>query len=306
VSRATGRRTRILPSLAWLGASWVAAGAWADELPLPGPVVEGPVVKLPADDSGKVSEPLWELGIGVAGFRFDDYRGSDHTNNYLLPIPFFVYRGPFLRADRDGARAILFSGRRVVVDVSLGASVPTKSKDDAARRGMPDLAGTFEIGPNLVVELWEASNRKMKVELRMPVREAITLERSPRAIGLTFSPNLNLDISGLPGKGNLGFLAGPLFADQRYHQYFYGVAPEFASAGRPAYEAPGGYAGWRATTAFSRRYDNVWVGAFVRYDNLHGAQFAPSPLVRKETTVTAGFGISWIFATSSQRVLTDD
>jgi len=264
------------------------------------------VVKLPADDSGKVSEPLWELGVGVAGFRFDDYRGSDHTNNYLLPIPFFVYRGPFLRADRDGARAILFSGRRVVVDVSLGASVPTKSKDDAARRGMPDLAGTFEIGPNLVVELWEASNRKMKVELRMPVREAITLERSPRAIGLTFSPNLNLDISGLPGKGNLGFLAGPLFADQRYHQYFYGVAPEFAAAGRPAYEAPGGYAGWRATTAFSRRYDNVWVGAFVRYDNLHGAVFAPSPLVRKETTVTAGFGISWIFATSSQRVLTDD
>ena len=135
----------------------------------------------------------------------------------------------------------------------------------------------------------------MKVELRMPVREAITLERSPRAIGLTFSPNLNLDISGLPGKGNLGFLAGPLFADQRYHQYFYGVAPEFATAGRPAYEAPGGYAGWRATTAFSRRYDN-----------LHGAQFAPSPLVRKETTVTAGFGISWIFATSSQLVLTDD
>jgi hypothetical protein len=146
----------------------------------------------------------------------------------------------------------------------------------------------------------------MKVELRLPVREAITLERSPRAIGLTFSPNLNLDISGLPGKGNLGFLAGPLFADQRYHQYFYGVAPEFATAGRPAYEAPGGYAGWRATTAFSRRYGNAWLGAFVRYDNLHGAQFAPSPLVRKETTVTAGFGISWIFATSSQRVLTDD
>ena len=127
-------------------------------------------------------------------------------------MPFFAYRGPILRADRDGARAILFAGRRVVVDVSLGASVPTKSKDDEARSGMPDLAGTFEIGPNLVVELWQASNRKLKVELRMPVREAITLERSPRAIGLTFSPNLNLDISGLPGKGNLGLLAGPLFA----------------------------------------------------------------------------------------------
>ena len=43
-----------------------------------------------------------------------------------------------------------------------------------------------------------------------------------------------------------------------------------------------------------------------RMDDLHGAVFAPSPLVRRQSTVTAGFGISWIFATSSQRVLTDD
>jgi outer membrane scaffolding protein for murein synthesis (MipA/OmpV family) len=293
-------------SLVGLGAACIAAGARGDEVPLPGPVVDNPVVKLPAGETAQVSEPLWEFGLGVAGFRFDDYRGSDHTNYYLLPLPFFVYRGPFLRADRDGARAILFSGHRVVVDVSLGASVPTKSKDEGARSGMPNLAGTFEIGPNLVVELWQASDRKMKVELRMPVREAITLERSPRAIGLTFSPNLNLDISGLPGKGNLGLLAGPLFADRKYHQYFYGVAPEFATASRPAYEAPGGYAGWRATAAFSRRFGNAWLGAFVRYDDLHGATFAPSPLVRKESTLTAGFGISWIFATSSQRVRTDD
>ena len=221
-------------------------------------------------------------------------------------MPFFAYRGPILRADRDGARAVLFEGRRITVDVSLGASVPTESKDDEARRGMPNLAGTFEIGPNFIVELWQSSNRNLKLELRMPVREAITLERSPRAIGTTFSPNLNLDISGLPGKGNLGLLAGPLFADRRYHEYFYGVAPEFATADRPAYDAPGGYAGWRATAAFSRRYGSAWLGAFVRYDNLHGAVFAQSPLVRKESTVTAGFGISWIFATSSQRVRTDD
>ena len=296
----------MVASLACLGAAWAGAGASAEEVPLPGPVVEGPVAKVPADEAPKSTEPLWELGVGVAGFRFDDYRGSDHTNYYALPLPFFAYRGPLLRADRDGARAILFSGRRVVVDVSLGASVPTKSKDEGARAGMPGLAGTFEIGPNLVVELWQATDRKMKLELRMPLREAITLERSPRAIGLTFSPNLNLDISGLPGKGNLGFLAGPLFGEQRYHEYFYSVAPEFATPGRPAYNAPGGYAGWRATTAFSRRFGNAWFGAFVRYDNLHGAVFAPSPLVRKETTFTAGFGISWIFATSSQRVLTDD
>jgi outer membrane scaffolding protein for murein synthesis (MipA/OmpV family) len=304
VRRLAGPRRGLVPSLALLGTLNVSPLARADELPLPAPVVEGPMRPAAPDAAG--TEPLWELGIGVAGFRFDDYRGSDHTNTYLLPLPFFAYRGPILRADRDGARAVLFEGSRFTVDVSLGASVPTKSKNDQARTGMPDLAGTFEIGPNLATEIWQSSERKLKLELRMPVREAITLERSPRAIGLTFSPNLNLDISGLPGKGNLGLLAGPLFADRKYHQYFYGVAPEFATASRPAYEAPGGYAGWRATAAFSRRFGNAWLGAFVRYDDLHGATFAPSPLVRKESTLTAGFGISWIFATSSQRVRTDD
>jgi hypothetical protein len=171
---------------------------------------------------------------------------------------------------------------------------------------MPDLAATFEIGPNVNVELWQSSDRRLKLDLRLPLREAITVERSPRAVGLTFSPNLNLDVRGFAGHWNLGLLAGPLYADRRYHEHFYGVAPQYATATRPAYEAAGGYAGWRAVTALSRRVGNAWLGGFVRYDDLHGAAFAPSPLVRREQAFTAGFGISWIFATSSQRVQIDD
>jgi hypothetical protein len=44
----------------------------------------------------------------------------------------------------------------VTVDISLSASVPTRSEHNDARQGMPDLAGTFEIGPNLNVELWQS------------------------------------------------------------------------------------------------------------------------------------------------------
>ena len=285
-----------------------ASSAWADEVPLPGPVVEGKVVKSgdPAAPAGGVSEPLWELGLGVAAVRFPDYRGSDQSSTYALPLPFVAYRGRFLRADRDGARAILFAGHRVVVDVSLSASVPTRSKGSDARQGMPDLPGTFEIGPNLNLELWQSTDRRFKLDLRLPVREAITLESSPRAIGLTFSPNLNLDVRNFGGHWNLGMLAGPLFADRRYHEHFYGVAPAFATASRPAYDAPGGYAGWRAVTAVSRRLGNAWLGGFVRYDDLHGAAFEPSPLVRRERSFTAGVGVSWLFAVSSQRVVTED
>jgi len=300
-------RARAAVPVALLVLSLGGSPTRADDVPLPGPVVEGPVVKSgDADASATATEPLWELGLGGAAVRFPDYRGSDQTSSYLLPLPFVAYRGRFLRADRDGARAILFAGRRVVVDLSLAASVPTRSKNSDARQGMPDLPGTFEIGPNLNVELWQSEDHKLKLDLRLPLREAITLQSAPRPIGLTFSPNLNLDVRGFAGRWNLGMLAGPLFADRRYHEHFYGVAPEFATAARPAYDAPGGYAGWRATTAFSRRFGNAWVGGFVRYDDLHGAAFAASPLVRRETSVTAGFGVSWIFATSSQRVVTDD
>ena len=297
------RRAGLAP-IVFLLALGGAASTRADELPLPGPSIDGPVVKVePAAASGK---PLWELGIGIAAVRFPDYRGSDQSSVYALPLPFIAYRGQFLRADRDGARAILFSGTRVTVDVSLSASVPTRSKNNDARQGMPDLAGTFEIGPNLNVELWQSADRRLKLDFRVPLRQAVTLESHPRNAGITVSPNINLDGREFAGGWRFGLLAGPLFGNRRQHAYFYGVAPEFATATRAAYAAPGGFAGWRGIGAVSRRFGSAWVGGFVRYDDLNGANFAASPLVRSDHGFTAGFGVSWIFAASSQRVVADD
>jgi outer membrane scaffolding protein for murein synthesis (MipA/OmpV family) len=305
VKRSGATRRLVAPAL--LAACALAPHvAHAQEAPLPGPSVGGAVLRQGDAQALAQGEPLWELGLGTAAVRFPDYRGSDQFSTHVLPVPFVAYRGRFLRADRDGARAILFAGRRIEVDVSLSASVPSDSKDNDARRGMPDLPGTFEIGPNVNVELWQSADRRYKVDLRLPVREAITLQRSPRAIGVTFSPNLNLDIRNFAGRWNVGLLGGPLYADRRYHQHFYGVSPEFATATRAAYSAPGGYAGWRAITAFSRRVGDAWLGGFVRYDDLGGAAFTASPLVRRERSFTAGIGISWIFAVSTQRVAIED
>ena len=306
MSLSAAERARAAAPAVLLAACALGPGARADDLPLPGPVVYAPVATKSDVDATAVGEPLWELGLGVAAVRFPDYRGSDQSSTYALPLPFVAYRGRFLRADRDGARAILFADRRIVVDMSLSASVPTKSNHSDARQGMPDLAGTFEVGPNLNIELWQSGDRRLKVDLRLPLREAITLQTAPKAIGVTFSPHLSLDVRGFAGRWNLGLLAGPLYADRRYHGYFYSVAREFATATRPAYDAPGGYAGWRATTALSRRVGNAWLGGFIRYDGLHGAAFAPSPLVRRDSSFTAGIGVSWIFAVSGQRVVIDD
>lgn len=268
------------------------------------PVEPGPDVDAGLNPGAK--RPLWELGLGVAGLRLPDYPGSDQSHYYLLPLPYIVYRGTWLKADRDGARALLFDSQRIKVDVSVAASTPTRSSRNAAREGMPNLSGTFELGPNLNITLASSPKERWKIDLRLPLRGAVTIERSPSFVGTTFSPNLNLDIGGLGGGWNLGMLTGPVFADRKFHQYYYGVDAAYATPDRPVYQAHGGYAGWRALAATSRRFGNAWVGAFVRYDNFRGATFDDSPLLRRSAAVTFGFGVSWILATSSELVAGTD
>lgn len=242
--------------------------------------------------------PLWEAGIGAGWLRLPHYRGSDESHAWLLPVPYFVYRGKILRADRDGARALLFEGRRFDFDLSLSASPPTKSKDNRARAGMPDLAPSFEIGPKLNLRL--AQGRGWKVDLRVPVRAVVALETRARVLGWNVEPLLNADIE--VAGFNLGLQAGPLWGDRRLHEQLYGVAPAYATAGRPAYSARAGYGGWQATAGFSRRFDRFWLGAFVRHDSVAGAVFQASPLVKSRHTTALGVAMSWVFATSEARV----
>ncbi len=252
--------------------------------------------------------PLWELGAGISAFSFPSYRGSDQTNNFLLPVPHFTYHGDFLKADRHGIRGSFFDSDWLDLSVSLALSPPASSNDITARSGMPDLKGTFEIGPQMDVTFWRSENRARFVKLLLPLRTAITLEGSPKDIGLVFHPKLNMDITDIPGMAgwNLGMLAGPLFGDKRQHAYYYTVAPQYATADRPAYEAKAGYAGMQYLVALSKRFPSYWVGGFVRYDNLGGATFDNSPLVRQKDYVAAGIAITWVLGESSTRVKVDD
>lgn len=253
-------------------------------------------------------KPLWELGAGVAAMTFPAYRGSDETNNFVLPVPLFTYHGDFFKADRHGIRGSFFDTDRLDFTVSLALSPPASSDDIKARSGMPDLDATFEIGPQMDITFWRSENRARFLKLLLPMRAAFTLEGPPKDIGWVLHPKLNLDITDLPGlQGwNLGLLAGPLFGDQRQHQYFYGIAPRYATAARPAYEADGGYAGMQYLAAVTKRFPKFWVGAFIRYDNLAGAVFDDSPLVRQKDYFAAGLALSWVFAESSTRVMVDD
>ena len=255
---------------------------------------------------GTVMRPLWEIGIGVGALRLPDYRGSDESRTRWFPVPYGVYRGKWLRADREGARAVLLDGQAVEVDLSVAATPPTRSRNNAARAGMPDLKAAIEFGPNANLTLLRSEALKAKLDLRLPLRAAFSVERSPRAIGATFAPNLNLDLTEVAGAWNAGLLTGPVFADRRYNERLYGVDAAYATAQRSAYRASGGYAGWQTLASVSRRFDGVWFGAFLRHDSLRGAVFADSPLVRRDSAVTFGFAVSWVLSTSSELVATPD
>lgn len=248
------------------------------------------------------------MGAGVTTLAFPDYRGSDQTRTYVLPIPYAVYRGDFFKADRDGVRGILVDRDDIKVHASLGASFPVDSNDNDTRKGMPDLKPTVELGPAVDLTLWQAPSERMKLTLRLPLRFAFTVERSPEYIGWLFSPRLNLDIKEVPGLPgwNLGMFASPAYGDSRFHNYFYSVAPAYATPSRPAYNATAGYNGMEFLAALSKRFSNYWVGAFVRYDTLAGAAFLDSPLVRTRGYFAGGVAVAWIFAESPLRVNATD
>lgn len=253
------------------------------------------------------TQPLWEAGAGLTVLHFPDYRGADEGRSYVLPIPYLVYRGEFLKADRQGVRGELFDSERLQLDLSAGASPPVDSSKNRARAGMPSLKSAVELGPSLEVTLWRAGLYGAKVDLRLPVRAGVTVESSPKFLGWNFSPRLNLDVPSVGGSGwDLGVLGGPLYAERRGNAYFYSVTPQLATAERPAYDARGGYGGVQFLASLSKRFEKHWVGGFVRWDSLRGAVFEDSPLVRRKHYVAAGVAVSWIFGVSSRQVAVSD
>ena len=251
-------------------------------------------------------KPLWEFGLGTGILAFNDYRGSDTSHAYPIPLPYFVYRGRILRSDQSGLRGRLFNQDRVELNLSINGTTPVRS--DSARHGMPDLRPTLEMGPVLDVHLWRSADERLKLNVRVPVREAFTIEASPRAIGAFAAPNINLDIGQFPSSDGwkLGLLAGPLFAARSYDDYFYSVAPQYAAPGRPVFAARGGYAGTQTLLSLTRRYPSWWIGGYVRYDTLGAASFADSPLVKTRGYWTAGVAVAWIIRSSAQLVASED
>lgn len=255
----------------------------------------------PCAAEGDGELPLWEIGLGAAPLTMPAYRGSENQEFYITPMPYAVYRGDFLKIDREGIRGLLYQSPNLKVDLSADGAAPSSSEKGDVREGMPDLDPVAELGPSINYLLHEGA--RTRIRLRMPVRAVFATDLSYiDHEGWKVHPQLNIDIEEIFGKWNMGAVIGPIFADSKYHSYYYEVEPRYASASRPAYQAHGGYSGSCVLVSASRRFENMWVGMFARYDNLSGAVFEDSPLVETRHSFMGGIGIAWILGRSAETV----
>lgn len=252
--------------------------------------------------------PLWELAAGGGVISLPYYRGA--ANNRVLPVPFIypVYRGDVVKVDEEGIRGLFIDSDRVRLDFSADGTVPASGDDVAAREGMPELDATFQLGPSLTVDLWQYEYHRQKLTFTLPLRGVLAVDSSPEYVGMTASPKLTYQRQErfADRYWRIGLTGGIELGSDGLHDYFYSVDPRFETPTRPAYNADGGYAGTRFTLSAQGRRGNNWIGAFIRYDNVGGAVFEDSPLVRKTGNFAAGIVVAWFFSRSEKTVTVPD
>ena len=248
--------------------------------------------------------PLWEIGaLGVVVSQ-QAYPGANQQKNGVGVLPYFVYRGKWLRADRDtlGLRAI--DTPRIKLDVGFSGALGSSSADVTVRQGMPDLGTLVEFGPRLRIELSNPEQRSNgRWRLDLPVRGVFDLSDGFKQRGVSFEPRLVFDRRsnyGLSYSASVSAVVG----NQRLNDTFYGVAPAYATAARPAYQAQSGLVAVRAGVSASYRFNPDWqLFTYARIDSVAGAANRNSPLVQRNTGATVGIGLSYTLARSSTRAI---
>lgn len=244
--------------------------------------------------------PLWEAGVFGGTAVTPAYPGASERSTRTLALPYLVYRGEVLHADRSGVGARLVNTDKTEFDVGFALSLPAKSDDVPARRGMPDLGTLVEFGPRLKIKLAEPSPNS-RVRLELPLRAVIEARGGLHRQGATFEPRLAYTLADPQGRWHIDTALSAVLGNKGINDYFYGVEQQFATPGRPAYAAKSGLMITRLGLGGSYLLHRDWRAfAFLRYDNYTGAANRDSPLLRQNSGTSAGIGLMWTWRRSSQ------
>jgi len=252
--------------------------------------------------------PRWEVGLGALQINGKDYPGSDNDNERLFVVPYGIYRGEKIRIGEGGVSALAFENSRYSIDFSLAGSVNANSEDNALRDGLPDIDYMFEMGPQLVVTVFDHVNNdgtRSEMTFSTQLRAAFSTDFSDiKSRGAVFSTVLEWERNGFMG-GKLGVFAdiGPKWATEDLQKVFYQVDPEFATAERAAYDAKGGYLGTDASIGLSfKATPNLWLYGALGKKLYGGAANEDSSLFETDSSDTFWLGALWRIKSSKDLV----
>ena len=243
--------------------------------------------------------PLWELGGVALGVSQSAYPGADQQVNRALALPYFVYRGDVLRADRDTAGIRAMKTETFELDVGFAGAFGAGTETIEARQGMRKLGTMVELGPRLKWDLG-AGPAGGRLSAEFPARAVLDLSDKAAHRGWSLEPKLtysNRTASGWRYSASVSAIV----ADTRLAQTFYEVRSSEATAARPAYRAEGGLVSWRFGTAFSRSLARDWnLFGFARLETVAGAANESSPLVRRSSGASVGVGVAYTWMRSDR------
>lgn len=238
------------------------------------------------------SLPRLELGAGLLALSAPDYRGSKEASNYYLPVPYIKYRGERLRVD-EGTQGVIFETEDLLLTLSANLSLPADD-DTPEREGMDELEAILEIGPALNYRFYQSPQSAWWIDL--PLRFAYTIDGDLGNIGWVFQPRISWRKPATRlGEWKLRFNIGPLYSSDEHHAYFYSVDSTEVTSFRPAYNADGGFSGYRSEFTYSKRFGQYWLGGFLRYDSLRNSEIEDSPLVSEAESWMGGIALAWVF-----------
>lgn len=255
-------------------------------------------------------KPLWEAGVTAVALTLPHYVGSDEHYTFVLPFPYFVYRGEIFKSDRDGLRGLFFQSDRFESDISLGGNLPVASENNEAREGMPELDTLAEIGPAFRY-YFHRRGELDHLYLQAAWRGAFSIafnggfDIDTNWRGQRYTLNLRFKNESLFRDHNLSlFLStGISYADDILNGYFYDVQTEYVTPDRGHYNADAGYAGLYVSGAAYKDLSERWaIGGYLRWQNIGGAVFEDSPLVRTSNNFYASLVLIWKFAQSEAMV----
>jgi len=258
----------------------------------------------PAPDIGTSRVlPLWEAGLFGMGYTQPAYPGADERTGQVLVLPYVIYRGKYLRAERGSVGVRAVKTPRIEMDVGFAASLGSRSADIPARKGMADLGTMIEFGPRLKIKLGDVGDGSSNSRLQFPLREVIDVSHGFRSRGTAFEPQWVRDMR-LPNRWSVSTTLGALIGDYRLTDTFYGVAPGEVMPDRPGYTAKAGLIALRAGLLASQSLTpDVRMFYFMRIDSLAGAANRDSPLVRRDIGWSAGVGLAWGLASSERNAI---